>query len=102
MDTSALQVADTPDGAVFSVRVIPRGGRSAIAGTRDAALLVRLASAPVDGAANEDLVATLARGLGRPRRDIRIVSGERARTKRVLVAGMTSAAVLAALERQAE
>lgn len=92
-----LHITNTEDGAVFEVRVIPRAGRSAIAGVRDHAVLVRLASAPVDGAANDDLVTTLAKALHRPRRDIHILSGERSRTKRVLVAGMTAAAALAAL-----
>jgi uncharacterized protein (TIGR00251 family) len=91
------RVIDTADGAVIDVRVVPRAGRSAVAGVRDNALLVRLASAPVDGAANDDLIATLARTLDRPRRDIRILAGDRSRSKRVLVVGMTRAAVLARL-----
>lgn len=90
-------VTDTPAGAVVDVRVVPRAGRSGIAGARDSAILVRLAAAPVDGAANDDLIATLAKALGRSRRDVRILSGERSRSKRVLVSGMTAAAVLARL-----
>ena len=93
----SLRVTDTADGAVIDVRVVPRGGRSTIAGVRDGALLVRLASAPVEGAANEDLITTLAKALDRPRRDLRIVTGERSRTKRVLVAGTTAALILARL-----
>lgn len=92
-----MTVTDTKDGAVLEVRVIPRGGRSAVAGVRGDALLVRLASAPVEGAANDDLIATLAKALDRPRRDIRILSGERSRSKRVLVAGMTAAEARARL-----
>jgi uncharacterized protein (TIGR00251 family) len=81
----------------FDVRVIPRAGRSGIAGMRDGAVLVRLAAAPVDGAANEALIEVLARALDRPRRDIQIVSGERSRSKRVQVAGLTRDQVLAML-----
>jgi len=83
--------------ALLEVRVIPRAGRSGVAGLRDGALLVRLAAAPVDGAANAELIAVLADALHLPKRSVRIVSGERARTKRVQVDGMDSAAILAAL-----
>lgn len=77
--------------------MIPRAGRSEFAGLRDGALLVRLAAAPVDGAANDELIALLSRALRVPKRDIAIVAGERSRTKRVRVAGMDPAQILARL-----
>jgi len=67
--------------------VTPRAGRSAIAGVRDDVLLVKLAAAPVDGAANDALVSVLGTAFDLPPRDIRIVSGHRSRSKRVLFAG---------------
>lgn len=79
------------------MRVIPRAGRSRIAGLRDGAVLVRLAAAPVDGAANAELIDLLARALDIPKRDITILSGERSRAKRVRVAGMDRAAAIARL-----
>lgn len=82
---------------MIDVRVIPRAGKSGVAGLRDGALLVRLAAAPVDGAANAELIAVLASALHLAKRSITIVSGDRARAKRVQIAGMTAAAVLAAL-----
>ncbi len=88
-----LKVEDGPAGAVLPVRVIPRAGRNTIAGVRLGALLVRLAAAPVDGAANEALVRVLADGLDLPRRSVTIVSGERARDKRVRIAGLAAAAL---------
>jgi uncharacterized protein (TIGR00251 family) len=83
----------TPDGVVLSVRVIPRAGRTGLAGTRDDAVLVRLAAAPVDGAANAELIATLAEAFDLPRRAVSIVSGERSRQKRVRIAGVSAATV---------
>lgn len=88
---------DTPAGAAVTVRVTPRAGRTAIAGERDGVLLVRLAAAPVDGAANDALVALIADALGVPKRDVAIVTGARARTKRLVVAGQGAAALDAAL-----
>jgi uncharacterized protein YggU (UPF0235/DUF167 family) len=62
-------ITDVPDGAVIDIRVIPRAGRSEIAGTRAGSLLIRLAAAPVDGAANLELIALLARALELPKRN---------------------------------
>lgn len=80
-----------------AIRVMPRAGRTEIAGLRDGALLIRLAAAPVDGAANDALIRLLATTLGVARRDVQIVSGERSRTKRVRVAGMDREQVLSRL-----
>ena len=84
-------------GQLLDVRVVPRAGRSGVAGLRDGALLVRLAAAPVDGAANAELIDVLARALDVPKRSIEIVAGDRSRSKRVRVDGMPAPAVLAAL-----
>lgn len=81
----------------LDIRVIPRAGRSGFGGLRDGALLVRLAAAPVDGAANDELIALLAKTLRIPKRDITIVSGERSRTKRVRIAGIDREQALALL-----
>ena len=97
---SDAMIEVTADGIVLAVRVIPRAGRSGLAGTRDDAVLVRLGAAPVDGAANAELVAVLAAAFGVPRRDVAIVSGERSRHKRVRVRGIdavAAAAVIAAV-----
>jgi uncharacterized protein (TIGR00251 family) len=78
------------EGATILIRVIPRAGRTGLAGRRGEAILVRLAAAPVEGAANHALVAALADLLGCPRRAISIVSGEKSRDKRVRVEGSTA------------
>lgn len=75
--------------ADFLVRVIPRAKKTECAGTRDGALLIRLAAPPVEGAANDALVDFLATLLRVPRRAVHIVSGERSRLKRVVVDGVT-------------
>lgn len=92
-DTPALPVyvSARPGGCTLRVRVIPRAGRSGIAGERDGALLVRLAAAPVDGEANDALIAFLAKQLDTPRRAIRLVAGDRSRDKRVEVDGLAPA-----------
>jgi uncharacterized protein len=77
--------------ARLDVRVIPRAPRTVVDGTRGGAILVRLAAPPVDGAANEALIAFLADALDLPRRSIRIIAGETSRDKRVRIEGMDEA-----------
>jgi len=85
--------ADTPDGASLAVRVIPRARKTEIAGTREDALLVRLAAPPVEGAANDALIELIADRLHVPRHAVRVISGEHGRRKVVRIAGVTAAFV---------
>ena len=86
-----LPLTDAADGCSFAVRVVPRAGRTEIAGTRGDRLLVRIAAAPVDGAANDALIALLASTLHVPRRNITILSGATSRNKRVRLIGISAA-----------
>ena len=76
--------------ATLLVRVIPRAGRTALAGKRGDALLVRIAAAPVEGAANDALIDFLSGLLGCPRRNLSVVSGARARDKRLRIDGLST------------
>jgi uncharacterized protein (TIGR00251 family) len=82
-------LSSTADGIIITVRVIPRSGRSEIAGTRDHALLVRLNAPPVDGAANAELIDLLSDVLGVPKRNVSITGGATSKQKRVRIAGIT-------------
>ena len=76
--------------ANLAIRVTPRSARPGIGewktdpGGRPF-LEVRVAAAPADGAANEEVVKLLAKALGVARGSVRIVSGETARLKRLEV-----------------
>jgi uncharacterized protein (TIGR00251 family) len=72
----------------MAVRVVPRAARAGLAGIREDALLVRLNAAPVEGAANAELIEVLSDALGVPRRSISITAGERSRRKTVLIQGL--------------
>jgi uncharacterized protein (TIGR00251 family) len=82
---------------VLDVRVIPRAPRTAVAGRRGGAILIRLAAPPVDGAANDALRAFLAERLGVPQRQVAIVRGATSRDKTVAIEGVSAAAIDAAL-----
>jgi len=80
-----------PSPALIHVRVIPRARRTEISGRRGDAILVRLAAPPVDGAANDALIAFLADGLGIARRQITIARGASTRDKTLAIEGLTRA-----------
>jgi uncharacterized protein (TIGR00251 family) len=90
-------IADDADGAIVALKIIPRAGRTMLAGVRDKALLVRLAAAPVEGAPNAALLAFLSDQLQIPKARLEIVTGEKSRSKRVKVKGMSAATVAARL-----
>jgi uncharacterized protein (TIGR00251 family) len=69
------------------VRVKPRASKSRVIGLKDGVLEVAVAAPPVDGAANAELVATLARHYGVSKSSVEIVSGGGARMKRVRITG---------------
>jgi hypothetical protein len=74
---------------IFSVRVVPRSSKSGVAGEHDGMLKVRIAAPPVEGAANEELVKTLAKAFHVPARSVQITSGLSSKTKQVRVEGAT-------------
>jgi uncharacterized protein (TIGR00251 family) len=88
----------TPTGASCTVRVTPRAGHSSIVGVRDGHLIVKLAAAPVEGAANAALLVWLADAFHLPRRSVSIAAGERSRNKRVTFEGVTPEALSARLD----
>jgi len=71
-----------------SVRVSPRSSKNALT-WEEGMLKARITAPPVDGAANEALVALLAAQLDLPRRAITIVRGANSRQKTVEIAGIT-------------
>ena len=81
-----INFREEEDGALcFDVRVVPRASKSGVAGEHGGALRVRVAAPPVEGAANEELVRTLARALGVAPRAVEIVGGLSSKNKRVRV-----------------
>lgn len=90
---SRITVVTRAASVRFRVRLQPRASRNEIVGLVDGALRVRLHAPPVDGAANEALVAFLADRLAVPRRGVRIVTGASSRMKTIEVDGVTPADV---------
>jgi uncharacterized protein YggU (UPF0235/DUF167 family) len=70
---------------VLHLRVRPRSSPEGFGGVRDGRLLVRVAAAPVDGAANERLIRILSRELATPLATLILTRGVTSRDKDVLV-----------------
>lgn len=95
---SEMEIQEHEGKVVFAVRVAPRSSRNAIEGEYNGALKVRLTAPPIEDRANDALRRLLAERLNVPVSAVRIVSGEKSRTKRVEIAGVTRAQVLALLD----
>ena len=74
------------DGVQLQLSVMPNAKRTEVDGLRDGALRVRLAAPPIDGRANEALIAWLAKSLGVPKRAVEVLRGESSRRKQVVIA----------------
>ena len=89
-----LEVQEREGAVTFLVRVQPRASKDEIAGETGGALKVRLQAPAVEGRANEALVEFLAQLLKTPRSAVRILGGERSRTKRLEIRGVTQQQIL--------
>jgi uncharacterized protein (TIGR00251 family) len=85
----------------FQVRVQPRASKNELAGVIGGALKVRLQAPAVENRANEALCEYLADLLKTPKSAVRILSGDRSRTKRLEIRGVTKQQLLALLTRDA-
>jgi len=83
-----LEITSADDGAVFPVLAAPRASKSAVVGVHGGALKVRLAAPPVDGAANDELVATLAKYFRVAKSAVVILGGAASKRKRVKIKGL--------------
>jgi len=92
-----LNVTEQSGTVTFLVRVQPRASRDEITGIIDGALKIRLCAPAIEDRANEALREFLADLLKRPKSAVRILSGERSRSKRVAIEGVTQKQVLALL-----
>src|SRR5712692_3190053 len=96
-----LEVQERNGGIIIQVRVQPRASRDEIAGELGGALKPRLRAPAVEDRANEALVEFLAQVLKTPKSAVRILSGERSRTKRIEIRGVTGQQIMSLLRQEA-
>lgn len=90
-------VQDTKGGAIITIQVQPKASKSECVGLHGDALKIRVAAPPIDGRANDALLAFLATQLKVPPSTLAIHSGAGGRHKRVQCATLNAAEVLARL-----
>ncbi len=93
----SIKSGETEKGLILTVRVIARASKSEIVGEHDGYLKVRIASPPVDGAANAELIRLLAKTFRISKTAVEIVSGQTSKTKQIRITGITAAQVLSVL-----
>ena len=89
---------DTPDGCTLTVRIHPGARKNAITGIHDAALKISLTAPPIEGRANQALIAFLADQLRIPKSRITLLTGTTSRSKTLRITGKSAAEVQAALD----
>ena len=97
MSVDAEFVRDVGDGCTVSVRVHAGARKDAVTGIHAGAVKVALSAPPVDGRANDALIAFVAEKLGLPRARVSLVAGATSRSKVLRVTGRSAAEVRAAL-----
>ena len=85
----------TTDGVILAVRAQPGAKKTAIAGVygegATAQLKIAVHAPPLEGRANEALIAFVAEAFSLPKRAVEIISGESSRSKTLLLRGITRA-----------
>ena len=83
-------IVETSDGVILTIHAQPNANHTEFVGLHGDALKFRVASPPIDGAANEALCRFLSELLAVPLSQVIIRAGHGARRKRVLVKGVTA------------
>jgi uncharacterized protein (TIGR00251 family) len=88
---------DVADGCTLSVRVHPGARKNGVTGVHGNSAKIALTAPPIDGKANEALIAFLAEALRLPRARVSLVSGATSRSKILRITGKSAAEVATAL-----
>jgi uncharacterized protein len=75
----------TVQGYILRLTVVPGAQRTQVVGLHGDRLKVRLAAPPEKGAANQELIAFLAKSLNLPKSSLKLAGGAQSRTKVVTV-----------------
>lgn len=85
MDTSNSHYRWDDTSLLLTCLIQPRASQDEIVGIHDQQLKIRLTSPPVDGKANAQLVAFLAKQFGVAKNKVRLISGESSRRKTLTI-----------------
>ena len=92
---------ETEGRVLLSIKLQPRSSANQIGEPLGDELRVKVTAPPVDSAANESVVAFLAKRLGCSRGSVELIRGQTSRHKVIGISGMTTAEVLEKLGQKA-
>jgi hypothetical protein len=82
-------------GVILTLKIQPRSSQSKIIGVEGDYLKIKLQKTPVEGAANEELIDLLQEVFKIPKKNIKILRGEKSRMKWVEIQGLSPTQILA-------
>ena len=85
-----IKFTEKDNSVTFTICVVPRASKSEIVGELGGVLKIRLASPPVDGAANEELIKVLSKFFSVSKSSIEIITGQTSKQKQVRVNGLNT------------
>ena len=97
-----LRIQQAGNAIIFSVKVVPRSSKTAIAGVLGEMLKIKLAAAPEKGRANECLIDFLAGILGVRKNAVKIISGHTSPVKTIQITGVSTETLLHKLDVNAK
>ncbi len=89
MNDIHLDIKETEEGSLLSLKAQPGAVRNAINGVHDGCLKVQVTTPPDKGKANGAIIKLLSKELRIPKTDVEIVKGVKSRNKVVLFHGIT-------------
>jgi len=95
---SVTLLKDTKEGCLVPVIVAPRASKTRLIGIYDAHLKIAVASPPVDGKANDEIIRFLAKLFDVPRSAIFIKKGDTAKRKLLIILGYCAKSLGPALD----
>ncbi len=84
---SQCKIQRTSNGLLLPVKLQPSASKSEICGCHGAWLKVKVCSPPVEGRANRECIKLFADLLDTARGNVSVASGEKSRTKQILISG---------------
>ena len=84
------QIQEDNDGIMLVAKIVPGSSKTALAGTLDQMVKIKVAAPPEKGKANQCLIAFLAKQLGVKKTAIQIVSGQTNPVKHVKIEGISA------------
>jgi uncharacterized protein (TIGR00251 family) len=84
-----LEISQSDDSVILTVKVVPASSRTKIAGTLGKVLKVKIASPPEKGKANAELSAFFAKLLKIRKKDVNIASGTNSTIKQLKIDGVS-------------